>query len=57
MYFSLRCRCHECETDTFYIDSDIKGETVALRCSECGEDVAILPFFDFKEGVKKADGE
>lgn len=57
MYFSLRCRCHECETDTFYIDSDIKGETVALRCSECGEDVAILPFFDFQEGVKKADGE
>lgn len=57
MKFSFRCRCWNCESDTFYIDSDIKGDTVALKCSECEEPVSILPFFDFTEGVKKADEE
>lgn len=57
MDFHFRCRCHICENNIFHIDLDTKGETVALICGECGEAVALLPFFDFKEGVKKADEE
>lgn len=57
MDFSFRCRCWNCDNDTFYVDSDIKGEKVALKCSECEEPVSILHFFDFTEGVKKADEE
>lgn len=57
MNFAFRCRCILCDNDTFYVDSTTKGREVALLCSECHGAVAILPFYDFEEGVKKADEE